>query len=528
MKIYIKLGGIFTVVLLLLGATAEMYCSDGNRSGEQKAGGTVRIALHSARGEIFPYSITESGMRQISEYILSPSLIRYDASGREEAVLAASWEIADDKRSITYYLRPDVKWSNGDPFNTSDVRFSFHLATNPDKKYRLSSQLSPVRDIVIIDDLTCRFEFIRPVANPLYHTKLPILPAAWQQYLTHPGEIEKQYIKNFIGCGPYLLQSVNDDSLVCKRNTSDPGQIPHLKNIVILFSQALAKGSHPLPVHMEVNVPLEEVSQYQSDSLYQIMTYPERGYSFIAWNLKNKLLSEYQIRKAFSLGIDKATIVDGVLAGFGSVIDAPAYSGFPDFNSQVFKYGNDPVRARTILDSLGWHENDLGIRTRAGRQLRFKLKINHENQMRGKVALNIVKDLAAIGINVDLEIVPWEDIVSSITRKNFDAMIITWVDDDRYDPSDLFHTAGIVNGLNLTSYSNPYADSLIEQGLNDLDYEGRSRAWQEFQDVIARDLPCTFLFNQKIIAAVRTNLNGVEMDGRGYLVTLKDWWLSDR
>ncbi len=87
---------------------------------------------------------------------------------------------------------------------------------------------------------------------------------------------------------------------------------------------------------------------------------------------------------------------------------------------------------------------------------------------------------------------------------------MTWIDGDRYDPSELFHSAGINNGLNFTSYSSQVADQFIEQGLNSLGYEKRSAAWQGFQELIVRDLPCTFLYNQKVIVAVRSNLRDIQ------------------
>ena len=61
-----------------------------------------------------------------------------------------------------------------------------------------------------------------------------------------------------------------------------------------------------------------------------------------------------------------------------------------------------------------------------------------------------------------------------------------------------------------------------------LEYEKRSAAWQGFQELIARDLPCTFLYNQKIIVAVRSNLRDIQIDHRGYLINIKEWWISSR
>lgn len=526
MKYLIRLKGLLVIIVLLAFSLSTLQCGEGERSETAKDGGVARIALHNARGDLFPYSISESGMRQLSENLFSPALISYDESGQETGVLAESWEIAEDRMSVTFRIKSGIKWSNGDSLTAADVQFSYNLAINPVSKYRLRSQLSPVRDVVILDNLTCRFEFNRPVADPLYHSKIPVLPVGWSKYISDPAEIEKRYLTAFVGCGPFLLTSVSDDSLVAVRNTSNPQFTPHLDKVVIYFSRIVNNGSGKLPIDIEVNLPIEKVSQYQSDSSYQIMTYPERGYTFLAWNLKGKLTEQYDLRRAFSLGIDRETIVDGVLAGFGSVIDIPAYQNYAGLSGHVFHYQYDPVMAQKILDSLGWRENETGMRVRSGRPLRFTLKTNYENQTRTKVALNIVRNLAAIGINVELVEVSWDEIIKSVSAKDFEAMLITWIDADRYNPSDLFHSAGIKNGLNLTSYASPLADSLIERGLNEMDPAQRSKAWQGFHETVARDLPCTFLYNQQIITSVHVRLQGVRMDHRGYLVSIKDWWIS--
>jgi len=522
MKKYLIL--ITTVSIII--SFSHSGCDRSRELQKVKNGGEVTIALHNARSEIFPFEITEFSMRQISDYLLSPSFISFDELGQAYPALAESWKLTKDGKSISYTLKSDIRWSDGNRLTTSDVKFSFDFLMNKIKKYRLKSRISPVREMIIIDDRSCRFEFTRPVVDPLYITNIPILPMVWKKFIDEPNKIENLYSTEFIGCGPFVLSSVNDESLILKKNKSNSEMVPFVDTVTIYFSKAIKNLSKPL--HLEVGIPIEDVSRYKSDSLYQIMTYPLRGYSFIAWNLRNRLFQDVKMRTALTLGIDRETIVDGVLAGFGTVVDGPIYPGLIDVNMQVAQNRYDPQLAQQILDSLGWLDKGLGIRARQGKELKFTLKLNKEDEIRQKIALNIKKNLAAIGVIVEIKIQDWNEILRAIKRKTFDALLVTWVDGDRYDPSELFHSVGIKDGLNLTSYSNKLSDHYIEIGLNSMNPQERQNSWHLFQNQIAKDLPCTFLYNQNSIVAVNKSLKEISMDQRGYLVNIQEWWLSDR
>ena len=517
-----KIIFIILIIILLTG------CRKYEKTEIISPGGRIQIALHSAVGEIFPFAITDFTMKQISEYMLTPSLFKYDSQGHEEPVLAESWEFGEEKNTITYKLKTGMKWSNGLPVTAMDIGFSLNLLQSHKKKYRLRSRFAAIKELEIIDSLTCRFIFNRPVPDPLFRSKIPILPSVWDKYSSEPELIEREYRDNFIGCGPFLLTDIDSDSILFTKNTSNKSQIPNLDSVIIIFNQTSIWDPGARNVHMEVNVPTDNVNRIQADSLFRIMTYPEQGYSFIAWNLNQPLFRDPAMRQILSLGIDRETIVDGVLSGFGSPIYGPTYAAFNKIADLGAINRYNPKRAQQMLDSLGWVEQPAGGRVRSGNPLEFDLKINRESPVREKVALNIKRDLDALGIQVNIEVLEWNKILSAINKKSYDALLVTWIDSDRYDPSELFHSAGINNGLNFTSYSSQVADQFIEQGLNSLEYEKRSAAWQGFQELIARDLPCTFLYNQKIIVAVRSNLRDIQIDHRGYLINIKEWWISSR
>jgi peptide/nickel transport system substrate-binding protein len=262
---------------------------------------------------------------------------------------------------------------------------------------------------------------------------------------------------------------------------------------------------------------------------YEIRTYPERGYSFIAWNLNKRIFADIKMRRALSIAVDRDALINGILAGYARKIEGPVYPGLQDLNDTLPILPYDPQQAERLLDDAGWHmDESSGVRMRKGKRLEFSMIINRENPVRKEIALNIKANLAAIGAQVEIVVADWQEIRKVIREKNFDALLLTWVDEDIYDPSQIFHSAGTGYGLNMMSYQSSDADSLIELGLNAMDSEVRKKVWHEFQSTVAGDIPCTFLFNQEIICGLKKSLHEVEVSESGYLISVKEWWLDTR
>ena len=83
-------------------------------------GGEVRIALHSSIDDIFPFTTDEINVEQIHKYMISPSLVAFDANGEAQPDLADGWSVDDDNRVVTYILNSDMKWSNGRSVRTEE------------------------------------------------------------------------------------------------------------------------------------------------------------------------------------------------------------------------------------------------------------------------------------------------------------------------------------------------------------------------------------------------------------------------
>ena len=524
----LKLPAILLSLILIISCEKNKSIEDAG----VHYGGTARIELQSANDNLFPFLIQESNLRQVSEYLLNPTLIQYKDDGQPEGLLVSAWQAGTGNTSITYVLNSAFRWSNGAPVSTTDIAFTFVVMQLPYFKKSLAERYKVIRDVEIIDSLSFKISFSRPVADMYYHSNIPVLPAVFEKFISEPPALLQAYQNEFVGCGPFLLEQTTQDSLVLRKNEHYPGEFPRLEQLVIYFYRSedqLAQQIRNSQVDLVVDLPFSLVNLINEKSGYKILTYPEHGYSFVAWNLKKDLFKDISIRQALSLAIDRDALVNGILAGYARKIEGPVYPGLKEINNALPALVYDPQKAEQLLDETGWRlDESTGVRKRKGERFSFTLMINRENLIRKEIALNIKANLAAVGIKIDIEITDWHEIRQVIQNKNFDALLLTWVDEDVYDPSQIFHSTGIDYGLNMMSYQNSRIDSLIELGLNALDPDLRSQAWADFQYTVASDLPCTFLYGQEIICGISASLQDVSISERGYLINVKEWWTSNR
>jgi len=501
-----------------------------NSEFSSRQGGKVIIAHNAVVEDIFPITTDEVISDQIHRFMLSPSFVQFNESGDAQPDLAEAWHIDDNNASVTFIINPEMKWSSGEPVTTKDIKFTYELIKSGIFKTPMTDRINLIKNLEINDSLSCRFDFQTPVSDPLYFTHFSILPAELDSFRTRPAALKRQYIKNFNGCGPFIITSINKDSLVLSRNDYYPDIYPYLDKIILKtvednkqLSIMLEEGK----IDLSTNLPLELAVKKEYLKQYEILTYPERGYTMICWNLNNPLFSNIQMRQALTYAIDRQTLVDGILGGYSEIVNGPVYLNDNEGISHLPEWPFDPARAESILNSLGWTLlKSEGIRQKYKKDLTFTLMVNKENKERIDCAVNIRANLGAVGVRVKLELLDWQQVLQNIHNKEFDAVMLTWTDGDHYDPSELFHSSAISTGLNFMSYSSKVTDSFIDGALQAWDKKQKKYYWKQFQSQVADDLPCTFLFSQKILIGYHKNLRNVITDNRGYLINVKEWWLD--
>ena len=134
--------------------------------GQPVPGGTAIVAVSSDFQDFNPVINTALVTGEVINYMLFTPLVQFDEELQAVPALAESWELTDE--GVTFRLRDDLRWHDGQPVTAEDVKFTFDLAKNPETASLLeSAYLSMVQSATVLDPHTIRFDFVAPHSQPL-------------------------------------------------------------------------------------------------------------------------------------------------------------------------------------------------------------------------------------------------------------------------------------------------------------------------------------------------------------------------
>ncbi|MGD2046294.1 MAG: hypothetical protein PVJ80_17895, partial [Gemmatimonadota bacterium] len=159
----------------------------------------------------------------------------------------------------------------------------------------------------------------------------------------------------------------------------------------------------------------------------------------------------------------------------------------------------------------------------------FSIKYNDGNQTRQDITEIMQAQLAQIGIDAQPQVVEWVTLLSQINdpaMRDFDGVVMGWVNEFRLDDTDLFDSDRIDQPYAWSGTQNPEIDRLVEELGVTMDRDRAKELWTEYQRVLAEEQPYTFFYFDDRLEGVNNRLQGVVMDARGEWVSVKDWYID--
>jgi peptide/nickel transport system substrate-binding protein len=157
----------------------------------------------------------------------------------------------------------------------------------------------------------------------------------------------------------------------------------------------------------------------------------------------------------------------------------------------------------------------------------FTILFNQGNSLRESAGIVIQENLKHVGIEVKFREVEWASLVKEFLDKhNFEAIIMGWTIPLNPDLYDVFNSEYVKPGeYNLTNYSNPEVDELIDIGRFNLEQDVRKKAYDRIQEIFYEDVPYVFLFNPDNLAVVSKRFVGPEVGRIGFAFNIEDWYV---
>lgn len=417
--------------------------------------------------------------------------------------------ISKDGLTITFRLRPNVKWHDGQPLTAEDVKFTWELHMHPDVQVVSRAGFETIDSIATPDTQTVVMNLKRSEADFLTTWAAPegsILPKhILSQYA--PSEITKthRFSQSPIGSGPFKFKEWKDGEYVLlEANTEYYGDGPYLAKVI----QKVVPDSNTLLTQLrtgEVDIVQVQPNQYELAKAIphvKVDLNPASIYQHITLNFdKVPAFKDKLVRQALSYAIPRYLIVQSICKDVAVPATASIAPISWAYNPNIKPYPYDLQKANQLLDAAGWKMTSSGIREKDGAKLTFTISTNSGNITREQIEQVLQQEWKKIG--VDLVIQNYEATTffgDILNYRKFDAALFAWITGS--DPNEIFsyHSRQIPTpennweGQNYSGYINPEMDELQVKGLTTFDQEERQKIYYRVQEICHDELPMLYLY----------------------------------
>jgi len=261
--------------------------------------------------------------------------------------------------------------------------------------------------------------------------------------------------------------------------------------------------------------------------------------SFVLFNLNRPevaFLQDAKVRRALMLGLNRPYIINTFLQGQAILTDGPILPGSWAYYDGIEHFEYDPDGAINVLKGEGYVIPAEGgeVRAKEGNPLVFTM-LHPDDNVHTQIAETIRDEWAAIGVRVDLQAVPYDELaVDFLASRDYQAALVdlnlSRTPDP--DPYPFWHQAEATGGQNYSQWDNRPASEYLEQARVTADYTLRTRLYRNFQVVFAKELPALPLFAPVYSYGVDSQVQGVQVpslyDPSDRLSTFANWYLLTR
>jgi peptide/nickel transport system substrate-binding protein len=460
-------------------------------------------------------------------------LVRYNKDLQLEGDLAEKWLVSVDGKTITFYLRKNVKWQDGVEFTSRDVKFTYDKYMDPSVKTAYKSKFDLVEKIETPDKYTFIVHYKKPYAPALESWGVSIIPS----HILEGQDINKTiFNRSPVGTGAYCFKKwKTGQKIELFSNKNYYEGTPYITGYVSLFIpdqsvqfMNLQSGNVDM-MELTTDQYIKKTSSKDFTDNFNKYQYPAFRFIYIGYNETNPLFTDKRVRQALSYALNRDEIISGVCQGLARKLTGPFIPGSWAYNNEVVGYEYNPDKALKILNDAGWKKGSDSILVKDGKRFSFTLYTNHGNKEREEIAAIAQQQWGKLGIEVKIRVIEWNVFITQyLDKKNFDAVVMGWslaLDPDCYD---IWNSAKTGEGeFNFVSYKNSEVDELLEKGRTTFDTAKRASIYKKIHALIAEDAPYTFLYAPYTLMAVHKRVHGIEPAPSGISYNQIKWYVPE-
>jgi peptide/nickel transport system substrate-binding protein len=447
------------------------------------------------------------------------SLVSFDNNIEPVGRLAKDWKISDDKLTWTFNIQKDVKWHDGKPFTSEDVKFTYETLQKSGLGL-YADFLKGITSIETPDEHTVIIKTEKPKANMLQITT-PILPKhIWKDVKI--DDLSTWPNDNPVGTGAFKFDEWKKGEYVKLSANKDYFKgSPKLDQVVFSLyanNDTLAQSLKTGELDAAININANQLKVLEKMENIKAITNPTHGFTELAINTwadpsskGNPLLKNEDIRQAMEFAIDKEKVINVAYSGQGKPGTTLVPSSFKDWHYKPSKeelrtYNTE--KANELLDKAGMSDtNGDGIREdKSGKPLEFRLYLRSQTTEEVKAGQMISSMLKEVGIGTKVETVD-DGVLSDriYDNANFDLFIWGWGTD--VDPTTILRVMSTeqIGNLSDSYYSNKEYDKLLAEQTTLIDDEKRQKMVWDMQKILYKEVPYIILLEENAMQAVRTD-----------------------
>src|SRR5206468_12004891 len=456
------------------------------------------------------------------------------------------------KMDVTWKLKPGIKWSDGEPLDSSDIKYTWDIWMK-DPKTNNRTGFDQIESIDTPDNLTAVVHY-KAIYAPYPLNFFALMP---RHLLEKEADISKtDYVRKPLGTGPFKVTDFKaGDSITLEKNANYRGapDKPYLDKIIFKSVPSSQVGLAQLQageVHAMWNLTEAQTPDVEKTAGLALQVVPGPTVERIELNTaENKeytdpnsvhpVLGDIEMRKALLYATPKQSIIDKLLFGKAKPGSSPVSQGWAAYKEP--QEGYDPKKANATLDKAGWVKGSDGIRSKGGVRASLTYATTTGDQLRERVQQVLVDEWKAIGVEVKIQNQPSSVILSgSCTGKDprklgtFD--LLMYASTPSIDPHSTilprYHSKQIptqadCSGQNYTRFKNPEADKAIEEAGSTLDIEKRKAAYAKVMKALNDAYVIIWMYDRANIDARVDGLQGWQANvWRRFTWDVQDWWLK--
>ncbi|MFN2341273.1 MAG: glutathione ABC transporter substrate-binding protein [Halanaerobium sp.] len=467
-------------------------------------GGDIRVGIGADPESLDPLYAQSSPSAMVMVHIME-TLFEMTPEGDIIPLLAEDYDVSDDGLTYDLYLREDVEFHDGTPFNAEAVKFNLDRLLDEGAVY--SFLINKLTNIEVIDEYTVRLETDEPFAPILAHLSHDFIsmisPAAVEE---HGDEVGSQPV----GTGPFVFEEWSrGEEIVMSRNDDYWGENANVDTFTVLIVPEEATRVVMLETgeaHAIMNVPARDVPRLEENEELKVETVESLRTLYIGLHNQREPFDDVRVRKAVNYAVDSEAIVENILSGAGRASDAPISPNVYGYSEQEL-YSYNPERAKELLAEAGYED---------GLEVEFYYP-SGRYPMDSTIAQAVQSQLADVGIEANMQTMEWatylEVLGQSPEEVEHDMYFLGWgtvTGDADYGLYALFHSDEFApNGNNWHFGDIEEVDSLLEEARIETDVETRKELYAEAIAAIWDDAPWIFLHSISQLNGVRNEVEGL-------------------